>query len=803
MPGFSIVTNLASILAQENLNKTNLLQQTTIRRLSSGLRINSSADDAAGLAIANRFRSDISVLRQGVRNAADGLSTLQTIDGGLNNISLLIDRARTLATQSASGTFTGDRSTLNTEFASVLTEIDRQAQAVGLDPGGTFNAALSVFIGGGRANNNITEVTNGSVQIDLSNSSVNANRLGLQGVQALGGTEGTTDIGTSSTTSVQSIVTDATNTGSVTTSGFTEFFFSGSGFADDEKARLSVNLPGVVDTTTLAAAVNAAIDGFTATSAAGQAFKDAGIKAVINTDTAGGQQLAFTSSNTAFQVQAGDRLSNALLGNFSAGETGAPLDVTVVSGTAAGASTAVNTISVVLQGGGLVGSQTVSITTANGDTQADVFTALGTAFVANTTLTAAGFTVTTDTAADTVTFTNDLGEKFRVFVAGDQENLLGLGTAELGGAGGTDPIFSEITDSGALAVGNDGSATFSVLVDGAGSAETFAVTVTTANNTDAADIVEQINAQIAANTTLSGAGLIASEAAGVLKLESAAGTTFLLSVDDDDANAITGFVDVSAAGLAVVTNGTLAEANGLVESTVNAGGAQATTGGSAAPTSFTELFFGGDEQNIVITAKDSAGVVQTLSITLSFTNAKTLDEAIDAINDQLQASNNVTLQQIVAVKERVDGTNDGLRFLSTLSNGFTVAVGDLANDHGVDNADSNALLLASSQLAGGAIADISSKENAESAVTLLATAVTKLAAVQANIGKGQNQLQFAIGLASTQLTNLSAAESRIRDADLAEEAANLTRSSIAQQVGVAALAQANAAPQAVLALLRG
>ena len=162
MPGFSIVTNLASLLAQENLNKTNALQQTTIRRLTSGLRINSSADDAAGLAIANRFRSDISVLRQGIRNGADGLSTLQTIDGDLNNISLLIDRARTLATQSASGTFTGDRSTLNTEFQSVLTEIDRQAQAIGLDPDGTFNAALSVFIGGGRANNNVTEVTNGS-----------------------------------------------------------------------------------------------------------------------------------------------------------------------------------------------------------------------------------------------------------------------------------------------------------------------------------------------------------------------------------------------------------------------------------------------------------------------------------------------------------------------------------------------------------------------------------------------------------------------------------------------------------------
>ena len=80
MAGFSIVTNISSLVAQENLIKTNFLQQRTITRLTSGLRINSSADDAAGLAIANRFRSDIAVLQQGIRNAADGLGTLQTID---------------------------------------------------------------------------------------------------------------------------------------------------------------------------------------------------------------------------------------------------------------------------------------------------------------------------------------------------------------------------------------------------------------------------------------------------------------------------------------------------------------------------------------------------------------------------------------------------------------------------------------------------------------------------------------------------------------------------------------------------
>jgi len=88
-------------------------------------------------------------------------------------------------------------------------------------------------------------------------------------------------------------------------------------------------------------------------------------------------------------------------------------------------------------------------------------------------------------------------------------------------------------------------------------------------------------------------------------------------------------------------------------------------------------------------------------------------------------------------------------------------------------------------------------------VSALAIAVALLGAAQASVGKGQNQLQFAIGLASTQVNNTQAAQGRIRDADLAAEAANLTRASIALQAGIAALAQANSAPQAVLALLRG
>ena len=115
-----------------------MFQSQTINEVTSGLRIVNSGDDAAGLAIANGFRSDEAVLNQGIQNANNGLATLQTVDGGMNNISTLLDRARTLATESASGTFSGNRDTLNQEFQSVITEVTRQATAIGMNQGGQF-----------------------------------------------------------------------------------------------------------------------------------------------------------------------------------------------------------------------------------------------------------------------------------------------------------------------------------------------------------------------------------------------------------------------------------------------------------------------------------------------------------------------------------------------------------------------------------------------------------------------------------------------------------------------------------------
>jgi flagellin len=156
MASFSVVTNLSSVNAQANLYQTNIGLNSALNRVSSGFRINKSGDDAAGLAVANKFRSEVTVLTQGVRNANDGLSTLQIKDSALDNISKLLDRLSTLATQSASGETTPtSRTTLNQEFVDVLSEITREATVAGL----TANSGFSVFV----SNNGADGVVAGNV----------------------------------------------------------------------------------------------------------------------------------------------------------------------------------------------------------------------------------------------------------------------------------------------------------------------------------------------------------------------------------------------------------------------------------------------------------------------------------------------------------------------------------------------------------------------------------------------------------------------------------------------------------------
>lgn len=535
---FTINTNIASLQASEYLRTTGDFQNKTINRVTSGLRIIAAGDDAAGLAIANGFRSDQAVLGQGIRNANDGLATLQTIDGGINNISKLLDRARTLSSQSASGTFSGSRAVLNNEFQNVLTEINRQAQAIGMVSGGDFAQSLSVFIGGGRGvTGGTSETVNGAVTVDLSTSLLDTTSLGL----ADNGVTGTRDI-----RSGTAYLSTAKATGLIATFNFKGLGFTGTAVAVSIEASDWADIDNETD---LVNTLNAAIQTAGSTNSS---FAAAGVKATI--DSSG--QLSFTSSS-AVQVAAADARSQG------------------------------------------------------------IFT--------------------------------------------------GAATAK----------YSTGTNKVALAW---------------------------------VDIVSQVL----------GAG----------------DTSQLVSID----------------------------------------------------------------------YKDAAGVVKNASIALSVlenTATMDIDDAVTALNATLSVTAG---NDVYAVK---DGTN--IAFLSAEGTSFQVNnSATLINDTGVITASATgvgvvagtAAVTASATTGAASASDISTIANATSTITTIAAASQALGNVQANVGKAQNQLTYAISLASTQLTNLAASESRIRDADLASEAANLAKAQILQQAGIAALAQANAAPQAILSLLR-
>jgi len=124
----TINTNVASLNAQRNLSSSQASLSTTLQRLSSGLRVNSARDDAAGLAISERMNAQVRGMNVAIRNANDGISLAQTAEGALEAVSSSLQRMRELAVQSANGTNTSaDRSALQAEFSALGAEITRIA----------------------------------------------------------------------------------------------------------------------------------------------------------------------------------------------------------------------------------------------------------------------------------------------------------------------------------------------------------------------------------------------------------------------------------------------------------------------------------------------------------------------------------------------------------------------------------------------------------------------------------------------------------------------------------------------------
>ena len=788
---FSIQTNANSLIAQENLRVNSNFQSQTIRRLTSGYRINQSGDDAAGLAVANKFRSDTAELTQGVRNANDGVSQLQIADGGMSNISKMLDRLKTLSAQSGSATFTGDRTVLNNEFSTLVGEIDRQASAIGLNTGGSFAASLSVYLGGGKGATNAALITNGTVTMDLSKATVDSASLGLTGMQT-----GNTGFDLSSSEIVL-IRGNGTNVSNEAAAGFARFKIYGPGQSFTDGVNVDVAMSSsIVDATTLAAAINTAI---TAAGVSNTALASAAITASVVKDAATGNQvLQFSSAGTAFQVRAGDMMANAFMGYATVSSGLGNTVATTLSGAAYnGTFATADTLNVRIEGAGLTGHVDLGAITANTGGGSAVSTAalIQTAVAANAALAAAGITVSS--TAGPLVFKSAQGGSLKVTISGDSANVLGFGSF-------VGPEATSFTAGTAYA---DPGASGNVILDLslAGGSGQGALTVGLVKGTDTTSglAVDKINAAIAAagaNSVFQKAGIIAVDNGGTnVQLVSTNGTLFRLGVRNAGANmSALGFYADSNRSAAAYTYTAPATPTALFNAQASNGAYQLGTNNTSAPLTFSAITYATDGQALTLSA-DANGANHSVVIALNQTNAKDIDEAIKAINTAIQGTTDATLKSIAAVKVNVSGTEE-IQFVSAVQN-FSLNVGATTNATGVTVPAGGTV--SSTKVGTGGALDISTAAGANAAVTAITAAVGKLGVAQAAVGKGQNQLAYAIGLAQSQISSFSSAESQLRDADIAAEAANLTKASVLQQATMAAMAQANSAPQAVLALLRG
>ncbi len=194
-----INTNVAALNAQRNLTSSQSSLHKSMQRLSSGLRINSAKDDAAGLAISDRMTSQIRGLNQAARNANDGISMAQTAEGALQETGNLLQRMRELSVQAANDTNTAqDRASLDAEFSQLKDEIDRIATTTSFNnqnllSGGFAGSGAATFHVGANANQTISLTIGAATTASLGSGTANITGAGISNRSAANSAIGVID----------------------------------------------------------------------------------------------------------------------------------------------------------------------------------------------------------------------------------------------------------------------------------------------------------------------------------------------------------------------------------------------------------------------------------------------------------------------------------------------------------------------------------------------------------------------------------------------------------------------------------
>jgi flagellin len=798
----TILNNIAAIAAENQLNITSNSLDSTLEQLSSGSRINSGADDPAGLAIANGLEANIAALTQSSSNATDGVGELQVADGALSQVTTLLNRAVTLATESATDTVSNtQRVALDSEYQSIKAEIDSIGSTTNYNGGQVFtNNTLNVFLSDGSVS--------GSSTIGVATGLLSSTDLGVGGTQAtatltqqgevnaaaatanLAGGQFTAGTATSIFTA-GSIVGSTQATGTITTNGT----------IPDVGDQVTVGATVYTFKTTLTTNGDVLIGSNGATSLANLVAAinlSAGVQAV-GTDTYWGA----TPNATVEATSAGNIASFTARAN---GTTAVPLSVTT-------------NVGATLTAGGVTGLD------ADAGTQGSTVTIGGTTYqfvnaldnvVTGTANANSGIANQVLVGSSTAASLANLAEAVNLTQGGDQGTggQYGALTAQNANVSAGTPANGALTFT-ALAAGTTlngvtptvssaGVGTFSTFAGG-GNPSTVTLGTTTYTFVSAvsgttydqvligtsqlATLANLANAINHANTDTAGSG-----ASGTGYYSAAANT--LASAGTATASGLV----LTAASTGVAGNNTVLTNTAGATGAFGGGAAQINAGGNVVAGDAVDV--GGQTYNFVTALSTTPTANQ---VVVGTSEAATFANLANAVNGAPTGAGTTYSSNTVANASVTAATT-----ATPLSVVFTATQGGTAGNALVATATPEGTVpdlsfgtgATAGFTGGGKVpSDLLTSADAQSALTLIDSAVAQVAALRGNIGGTVNRLQSASNVINNQVQNLTAAENNVTAADIPTAVANLTQYSILEQTGISALAQANQQQQLVLKLL--
>ena len=730
--GLTINTNVMSLNAQRNLGTSQSALAKSMQRLSSGLRINSAKDDAAGLGISDRMTSQIRGLNQAVRNSNDGISLAQTAEGALQETTNILQRMRELAVQSANDTNSAsDRSSLQAEVNQLKQEMTRIAETTQFNGKNLLDGTLTSaqFQVGANANQTISFGINSARSADLGNNSLTtSNDVGIEAA-----TYSSAAISTSGTSGA------GANLAAARTAAFA---------AQDLTFTFSDGTTDTANLTSGMSALNAKteIDTAAATTSTAQ-YSANTVELDLATSTwATGDTLTLTIGN-------GTTTKNLVVTAGATPDFAAELTSAI---TAFNGGTALAGVSFGAHTGG---STTITATGGyNIEVSALTFGGTGAGTVAYG---------TDNTDLGTTAYVQRAGASYAFAPADGVASVKSTGTAlgvtageeGLGGIGLTAASSNNNVGAQTLTVvGKEGSQT--VGIDAGDTAAVVSQKVNAASADTGVTATARTQATI---SDLSNNGSVSFSLQGTNTSAIAVNATVL---KNDLTNLVTAINE--QAGNTGVT-ATLSADKKSIELEQSSGyniriadfehsGAVTDTGGTS-----TEV-----TQSVKITGTEGAGT--TLYDGGTTAEASQYDSTV--VGGEVSFSSSAGFN----VTSSVD--SDGQSLFSTAANGANVSA-----LQSIDNID------------------ITSVEGSASAIKSIDGALMQVDNMRGELGAVQNRFESTIANLQNVSENLSAARSRILDADIAQETSAMTKNNILQQAGVSILAQANQAPQLALSLL--